>query len=155
VKNLKVSNSDAASGGGGFVSSGSGATINTQNTVSGVIATGAVWEAYGGANYNVNGNHVFAGNFDLGLWSILNSIGQVAKSVVFNFSTPVTTSIFAQASMGGALNFNPPDATFVNAGNLTGKKFLTPSGGIINVNGAGTSYLPGSVAGDSTGGVYI
>jgi hypothetical protein len=155
VKNLKASNSDGVGGGGCFVASGSGATINTENTVSGAVASGSVWEAYGGASCNVNGNHVFAGNFTLGLWAMLNGILQIAKSVVFNFSTPVACSTFAQASMGGALSFNPPNATFVNSGNLSGKKYNSVSNGIINVNGAGTSYLPGSVAGTSPTGVYI
>ncbi|WP_157158115.1 hypothetical protein [Bradyrhizobium genomosp. III] len=37
---------------------------------------------------------------------------------------------------------------------MTGKKYITSAGAVINTNGGGTSYLPGSIAGTGAG-VYV
>jgi hypothetical protein len=62
---------------------------------------------------------------------------------------------FCLAESGGqiACAYN---AINMNALTITGQRYVASSNGVINVNGRGTSYLPGTIAGAvSTGGQYV
>ncbi|UPT85179.1 hypothetical protein HAP41_0000033360 [Bradyrhizobium barranii subsp. apii] len=155
VSFVKVVNLGTAAA-GGFVVTGSGATLNTSNTVSGTISTGAVFEAYGAANLNINGAHNFAGNCSEALWGMLDGIISVATGINLTVSTPITCGLaFAYAAMGGKITFGPPNATIVNPGNVTGKRYQADNYGLINTNGGGASYLPGTIAGSASNGLYL
>lgn len=153
-KNLTVSNS-GTSAAGGFVSSG-GATINTFNTRSGVIATGAVFEAYGVSNVNVNGNHTFAGNASEWFWGMLGGVVNVATGITLTATAGISTVMTAYAALAGQVALNPPNPSFAGSALVSGQRYVAASNGIISTNGGGANVFPGVAAGaTSTGGLYI
>ena len=153
-KNFTVQNTSAG-GFCGFVSS-TGATMNTQNTRSNAINSGAVFEAYGaGSNMNINGNHVFNGGTQYWFWGMLGGLVSIATGITLNASPSVSTAITANAAMGGKISLGPPNASFGGTALTAGQRYNCSMGGIINVNGGGANVFPGTTAGaTSTGGQY-
>jgi hypothetical protein len=69
-------------------------------------------------------------------------------------SSAVTIGTFCWATNGGQAR--PMYGTITGAGNVTGKKYDAIGNGVVDSNGRGVSYLPGTVAGTtSTGGQYL
>jgi hypothetical protein len=61
---------------------------------------------------------------------------------------------FVIASNGGQTR--PIWSGITGAGNVTGAKYIGTSNGVIDTNGRGASYLPGTIAGSlATGGQYL
>jgi hypothetical protein len=153
-KNMTVANSNAG-GFCGFVAS-NGATLNTQNTRSNIISSGAVFEAYGaGANLNVNGNHFFNGGSVNWFWGMLGGLVSIATGITLNAAASIGTVITANAAMGGKISLGPPNASFGGSALTVGQRYNSSNCGIINVNGGGANVFPGTVAGGvSNGGQY-
>ena len=63
--------------------------------------------------------------------------------------TPAFTSAFAVTQV--ACSINVPSAGVTFSGAATGIRYSVQSGSVINTNGGGASYFPGSVAGSGTG----
>jgi hypothetical protein len=63
-----------------------------------------------------------------------------------NSSANVSAGATVTASAGGTVQFYPTTVTF-SGGNPTGPKYISVNTGLINTQGSGTSYLPGSTAG--------
>lgn len=87
-----------------------------------------------------------------------NDTFTIANSV-FTFLSGVSVSNeFAFSSQSSSINFVVGNVTFVNSGNVTGKKFVTNGGAGISNPSGGLSYLPGTIAGTvdtATGGWYL
>lgn len=153
-KNFKVANAGTSSA-GGFVAAGSGATLNTINTRSGVISTGAVFEAYGGASVNINGNHAFDGSAAEWFWAAFNGVLSIATGIVLTAAASIGTSATALAQQGGIITLGPPNASFAGSPLTAGARYSITTNGLINVNGGGANVFPGASAGTvTTGGQY-
>jgi hypothetical protein len=158
IQNLKASTGTGLGPPCCFEASGSGANINTNNTVSGFCA-GGVFTA-GNAALVVVGNHTYAGNTSFALWAFNNGVVLYGGGGVFaitqTISTPITLTYFCFAESGGQFEGpNPFPATFVNPGNVTGSKFIAQLNGVVDTQGQGVNYFPGNSSGStSTGGQY-
>ena len=70
------------------------------------------------------------------------------------FSAAVTFAQFALATTGSQLGL--AYTTINNAGSCSGQKYVATGNGVINTQGRGASYLPGTVAGaTASGGQYL
>jgi hypothetical protein len=85
-----------------------------------------------------------------------NAIGYSGKLPPANLTitTPITYNQFAYAVSGAQCQLQ---FTTINGfGNVSGSKYLAVGNGVINVQGRGTSYLPGTTPGNlASGGQYI
>lgn len=155
VKNVKVQNG-GTQGSGGLVAV-NGGILKTQNTISGSIADGTVFQGFGGGQVLIEGSHQFSGNCFAALGANFGGIIQIANSgsVAFTITTPISVaSAFAQVTQQGGIYFNAPSATFSGAA-VTGVRYTAGLNGVISTNGGGANFFPGSVAGStSTGGQY-
>jgi len=80
-----------------------------------------------------------------------NSVTSIANSAVTITGTPALGT-FATVQTSGV--FNATGATF--SGSATGTRYAATSNGVVETNGAGATFLPGSVAGTTaTGGQYV
>lgn len=112
-------------------------TSHTAVSAAGVIA--------GSSTYSINGNSPsHMGGDSAGLISINGC------TVTLN-GTPAFSVAFAVANRASAIQ--AVGATFV--GGATGPRFLAATGASIDVQGAGVNFLPGSTAGNATGGYYF
>jgi hypothetical protein len=152
VQNLKVTSSGAGSP--GFAANGSGASIFTNNTVSGAINY-AVFEANQNGSV-VIGNHTFAGNSAIAFGAFKSGVVNLGGSAAFTISGSISISSFAAASANG--NIEVPATSvpiFINPGNVTGSKYSAALNGVINSQGAGVNYFPGTSPGTlQLGGQY-
>jgi hypothetical protein len=83
--------------------------------------------------------------------TVLNS---TAPNPNINIAVATTEYAFAWAVDGGQIW--PLWTTITSPGNFTGNKYVASTNGVINSQGRGTSYLPGTAAGfTATGGQYI
>lgn len=155
VQNLKAQVSVAPAGAAAFAAS-NGATMSTDNTASGACG-GPVFNCSAGGTLNI-GSHNFNGNAYAAFWASALGLMTLLQSKTFTFTGSNTFSI-ATAFATGAGNIavsatNPP--TFVNPANAIGPKYSAQSNGIINANGQGVNFFPGSSAGSTaTGGQYV
>jgi hypothetical protein len=137
-----------------FAANGAGATLNTSNTESGTVSS---WCFLGNGGGAVNiGAHRFAGNCGYAFACYRNGTINLNGSVSFTITTPIVVTDFAFVSSGGQIEV-PGVATpnFVNPGNVTGRRFNALLNGVINTQGQGLTYFPGTVAGvTATGGQY-
>lgn len=106
-------------------------------------ADGGTIEATG--NYTISsgaGAHMYA--------STLGSL-RIQSITITLSGTPAFSSFFASAVVAGAINAS--SLTF--SGTATGKRYDVSLNGVVNTNGGGASYFPGSTAGSTaTGGQY-
>lgn len=80
--------------------------------------------------------------------------GKIILETPMTFSNAVTFTEGIQVSTLGLVE--AVGATFVNPGNVTGQRYNVSSNGVINTNGGGGSFFPGTVAGaTATGGQYV
>lgn len=151
VQNLKASSSAANVA---IFGANSGATMITSNTVSGAC-TAWCFLANGGGSVTV-GSHTFTANTPYPFAAYRNGNLNLNGAAVFTISGGITVSAFALTVSGGQIevpaSFVP---TFVNPGSVSGAKYSARLNGVINVQGAGPNYFPGSTAGSVTqGGQY-
>jgi hypothetical protein len=139
-----------------FSSSG-GASLFTYNTISDFVY-GYVWSAYTG--YVYAGTHTFknGGSCMIIFSAFYNSFLSLRNNNVFTFQGPFNVSaMVAAASSNGSISVGaaPYQPTFVNPGYVTGQKYNADVNGVINTQGAGVNFFPGSVAGSTArGGQY-
>ena len=152
ISNLKGANSSSSSA--AFSAAGSGASLTTSNTVSGVCA-GYVFSAVSNGSITV-GSHNFAATFVYGFTAVGSGFLQLAGGAVYTISAAATVGAFVFGVSGGSVEVNAASVpTFVNPGNVTGKKYSLSLNAIINTQGQSTSYFPGTLAGTlATGGQY-
>jgi hypothetical protein len=130
-----------------------GGSLFTEDTLSGAIS-GEVFAAFGGGSTVYPGNHTFSGNCGSFWYATNTSYIPFRTGVVFTFSTTLTVTAGAFVNDCGVIQADIPPPSFVNAGNVTGQKWLAQLNGVINTQGAGT-YFPGTVSGAaSSGGQY-
>ena len=139
--------------------------INSTNT--GILASAQAYIQLGVMEYGAcSQNHIFVinqsfvkctddyaitGNAATHLVVQGNSVLQMTNSTVTLTGPPAFTT-FAYATTGGVLNID--GNTY--SGSATGNYYLATVNGVIFVNGAGATYLPGNAAGSTlTGGQYV
>jgi len=128
---------------------------------------GAMTPGYGtGAHFSIGGagtalvygtqtivGNAFAHNFVYANGILYNN-GPIPFMPHLVVPAPVTINRFINCVDGGQAR--PTYDTITGAGNVTGSKFAASGNGVIQTGGAGTSYLPGSIAGTTaSGGQYL
>jgi hypothetical protein len=154
VQNLKVTASNSGPQNCAFIA-GTGSSLYTKNTVSGAVNY-AVFESYGPAAV-IPGTHTFTGNSTFAFNAINGGfIPLSSTNGNFTITDAITVTSFANAAAGGNIGLKAGAIpTFTNPGNVPGAKFGASLNGIINTQGQGVNYFPGTVAGTtSTGGQY-
>lgn len=114
------------------------------------------WIANDGGYIALVGNINISGGTDVGFGAIVN--GQIRTATpnkpTLSISAPVTVGVFALAAASGVDDNGW--ASITGYANVTGQKYSAGANGVVNVNGAGPAYLPGTIAGvTSTGGQYV
>ncbi|CUT16066.1 hypothetical protein BF49_7146 [Bradyrhizobium sp.] len=123
----------------------------TSNTESGTIATWC-FLANGGGGVGI-GNHKFTANTGYCFAAYRNGTINLGGGAVFTITTPIGVSQFAYVVSGGQIEVPATGTpTFVNYGNVSGGKYFATLNGVINTQGAGINYFPGTVAGSTTAG---
>jgi len=106
-----------------------------------------------GGKLDATGNYTCSGNaawFFKAEWGGL--IKTASRTITFAGSQAFTT--FAAADWLGMMYLI--GMTFTNAGSVTGARYAVTANAMIQVNGAGASYLPGNSAGSVvSGGLYV
>jgi hypothetical protein len=109
-----------------------------------------------GGYINIYGPNTITGNAAAHWYTGLNgTIGVNAYPYpALTIANPVTISTFIIATTGGQAG--AWWSAFNNAGFVSGAKYLANGNGVVDSNGRGTSFLPGTVAGSlATGGQYL
>jgi hypothetical protein len=175
-----ISGNPSSSGATGLVGINGGSVQLSGLTLANAGSAGSANAIVAGANLEVDhitfagsaadGNHLVASSSSLiiinsgCIWALggISGIFCLDGGVVNQFANATTsgTPAFSQAfcvaencgifSFGGSGGF-----TFTNTG-ATGPRFLASANGVINTNGSGVNYFPGSTAGTETnGGQYL
>lgn len=154
VQNLKVQSSASSPKTGSGFQAASGSTMTTSNTVSGICASFPVFTTDGGLI--TPGNHTFAASANGFFYATNGGIILLITPNVFTVSAALTVGITSQANDCGIIQATAPPPSFVNPSNVTaGKRYSSTLNGVINTQGAGSTYFPGVDAGTtSTGGQY-
>jgi hypothetical protein len=130
-------------------SSISGASISCQNTASSGATPGYIFEGYAG--YIYVGNHTFNAGSSCNqvFGAYFGGFVGLNQGATYTIAGAFTcSSAFAVASSNGSMEAgvpNPP--TFVGAGFVTATKYIATLNGVINTQGMGVGWFPGSVAG--------
>jgi len=100
------------------------------------------------------GNYSISGGSQWHVYIEENSWMEISNYTI-TISAPVTfSSCFIQCLWNCSFLCNA--VTFVNKGNVTGKRYYAARNGVIDSNGNGPAYLPGTINGTAdTGGQYI
>jgi len=146
VKDMRIQTVGADADG---VRSGPGGIVTIANLIFGGIG-GAALHALGGyisatGNYSITSNSVNHAK--------ATAFGKVSLSTVTVTltATPAFTGVFAYSQQG---RVEAVGTTF--SGAATGSRYSVIENGVITVNGAGTTVLPGNAAGSSaSGGQYV
>jgi hypothetical protein len=122
---------------------------NCQFSSTGTISGGVLTASVGAAIIINAGNTIFAS-----AGSALNvNGGTIALNNNLTVGTPTYSGAFATASNTGAILRASTAPTI--SGSATGTRYSASMNGIIQTNGAGANYFPGTVAGTTaTGGQY-
>jgi hypothetical protein len=144
------------SGGNGLFAENGGNIIMGPALTTGACSGAKIRASYGG-QVQINNSYTDTGNaqqhytFDTGGQIIVTGGITITES-----GTPAYSSAFALGDVGGILQFQAtPTAVAIFSGSATGVEYNVSSGAILNTQGSGGSYLPGSSGGTSTGGYYI
>jgi hypothetical protein len=152
IRHLKFTANTVNYAGAG--ASGAGATLNTYNTESGLCGT---WCFIGNGGGQVNvGPHRFAANTPYAFAAYRNGTLTLNPGITYTITTPIVVTDFALCVSGGQIEVPATSTpTFTNPGNVTGRRYNAILNGVINTQGQGASYFPGTVAGTtSSGGQY-
>lgn len=142
------------------VTSGTGACIKAQNHGAITLGAGMVFGAaatyhmvsISGGLINPTTGYTIAGNA-VGHWQGDYGLIELPTGITITLTgTPAFSQAFAVATDGGYLQI-ASGITF--SGPATGSRYSVTTNGVINTQGSGTSYLPGSTSGTTaTGGQY-
>lgn len=130
----------------------SGATVTTSNTIS--LSSVAVFAAADGGTM-WPGTHTFSGSCACLYFCLAG--GTLNLSLVqHTFSTGIAVSLSsAYCISGGSIQVNSHATPFINPSFVSGIRFQATLNGVVNTNGQGVNYFPGTVAGANTlGGQY-
>jgi hypothetical protein len=152
VKNLTVQNSGSLNN-SCFCAATPGAQLTTSNTVSNGAA-GVFLAANGGEV--TPGIHSFSGSAQVLYFCLAGgtiNMPAVAHTVTTAIAVSLATAV---VESNGVITVNPSTpTTFTNPTFVSGSKYALSLNGIINTNGLGTSYFPGTLVGtQTTGGQY-
>lgn len=149
VKNLKLQSTANAllANAGGIITGGNGLIFGT------VSAGFAHIFASGNGVVNMVSSYTISAGAGYHFYASLGGVITLASGLTVTLSgAPAFSSCFAIAQ--DASRIYPVGVTF--SGAATGTRYSVISNGVINTNGAGASFLPGSVAGSTaTGGQYV
>lgn len=112
--------------------------------------------ACGAYHVDASGGTVNLGNYTVSggaaiHWYAASGGRVIAAGITVTLTgTPAFSSSFAYADVMGLLRVNANTFT----GSATGKRYTSNNGSVIYTNGAGANYLPGSIAGTVSGGIY-
>ncbi len=117
------------------------------NCIIGSCGTGQISQGNGGImTTGVSGSLTLTGTTEYALLA-QGAGGQLwCVGATFNVTGLIVTSAFASAFQGGILAALAN--TFIGAATVTGPKYLTSAGSLINTNGGGANYFPGSLPGN-------
>jgi hypothetical protein len=137
----------------------SGAVMNVQNTAS-LFCQGGTFEAFGGSTINFLGNHSFGANVSPTQGVLfygyqggnIYCTGQIP--ITFTFAPGITVAEVAGAIDNGVVLFQLHHAIFTGS-TPTGARYQAIMGGVIDTQGGGVNYFPGTSAGVlASGGQY-
>ena len=123
------------------------ATVRIQGLMEyGACAYGSLEAADGGAIVVDSGNYTVSGNAFWHIWAYRGGRITVASGI---------TATMSGTPAWGVAGVECDDTSYVQiqatfSGAATGTRYAVKNGGVINVNGAGTSYIPGNAAGTGT-----
>jgi hypothetical protein len=137
-----------------FCANGAGAALYTFSTENGAVTSWVFLGNGGGAVFPAA--HRFAASCGQAFAAYRNGTVTLQGSVAYTITTPITVTNFAFATSGGQIEVPATGTpTFTNPGNVTGQRYSATLNGVINTQGAGVNYFPGTVAGSTaTGGQY-
>lgn len=148
VSKVKVSN---LVGYGGFVGYDQ-STVFINNCESGPCS-GAQVQAFGGAfvtcyNHRLTGSALTSFRANVG--------GKLGLGGTMTVPSPITSSYFAVASNLGSITVSASTPLSFTGAAVTGQRYLVSANGIIDTNGGGANFFPGSSAGAvGSGGQYV
>jgi hypothetical protein len=149
LSNLAVSTSGSASNGvysanGGSIAIGAGVTFNG--------CVNAHMYAVSAGYIGVNANYAIAGSANTHITSASGQISITAGITVTITGSPTFSGGFATSNYAGFIS--AISITF--SGSASGPRYSVGANGVINTNGGGASYFPGSISGTAaTGGQYV
>jgi len=146
ITNTGTINSCVAAAGAGSLSI---ANVTLGTTVNGSPSLVA---AYAGGNVTIGGGCVFAGSAGAAMFASSAYITMAGNIGLAN--NPNYTTGFCVATGGGVWSLSGSFG-FTSA-TATGPRYFVTTNGIINTNGSGAGFFPGSAAGSTaTGGQYV
>jgi hypothetical protein len=144
--------SQSAVSGAGMAAQGSGASLSTTATHSGVCAGYAFLATSGGSVFA--GTHSFTAATAYCFTAVANGFLQLKGGSTFTFAVITVTSV-AFAVSNGSIEVPASSVPVMSAATVTGKKYTITLNGVINTQGQSVNYFPGTVAGTTgTGGQY-
>lgn len=166
IQNFAIGSSSSYAGGFNVIAPSNGASVTIAGGITCLDATGAAGASFikcGASTFNIsgsvtiNGQMGFSGSY--GAYFVASGGGAnfaMGSSAVITIAKAVTASFFVQSFNAGLVQCSNPGApSFVNAGNVTGSKYSATLNGIINTQGQGANYFPGSTPGSTaSGGQY-
>ncbi|AVT76647.1 hypothetical protein RPPS3_25840 [Rhodopseudomonas palustris] len=156
-----ANNATTGAHGSGITAQGSASEISLVNVEYGFCYFAHKEAAYGGTIY-VLGTEALAGAFEtisggagVGGHEYAYRAGRIfhSGSASLSISSAVAIGYFANSQTQGMIVTGFSSIT--GAGNMTGQKYYVSAGAVIDVGGAGGSYLPGTTAGVNSGGYYL
>lgn len=126
-----------------------GANITYQNIDFGVIVDSQVYIGSGATAQMVGPCTISGGAYAHETVEDGGYLNTSSRTVTLT-GTPAFSGAFAIVAMGGKLK--AISNTFT--GSATGKRYDATTNGVVNTGGGGASYLPGSVVGTATTGLY-
>ena len=152
VRGVKASTSLTGQQLAGFIAYGP-ATLNVSNCETGAC-DGAAVQAYGQGKVNL-GAHRFSGG---ALYLYLSNLGSyMSLSGIHTIPTGINLSAAAVGATNNAvLAVSALGVSYVNPSNvLSGQRYQVYLNGVINTQGGGASFFPGSGATIASGGQYV
>ena len=140
-------------------SSGSGALVANDIGTKITLGAGVVFAASIGTHIQCNtgaliylaNSYTISGGAAAHILQLAGGIVDVDAAITVTLTgTPVWSVAGVISEAGGVVNFG---SNVTWSGAASGQRFQTIAGGVINTNGAGVSWLPGSTAG--TGAWYF
>lgn len=111
--------------------------------------------AFGAGNVCTMGGVIFAGNL-AGSGMVLSDGARGFMEGDITFNAAMSCSAPFLNLIGPHCYANVQDANFINKANLTGERYSSVMGSIIDSAGGGATFLPGTVAGTvASGGQYL
>jgi len=105
-----------------------------------------------GGTVTCDGSYAISGNAAYHWRAVVSGVIRCTGKTITLTGTPAFSGVFASASRGAQVLANGN----IFSGSATGARYDVALNGVIDTNGGGTNYLPGSSAGStSTGGQYV